>query len=66
VYNPWKVSHRACWPARTTKSDGRLRLASKTWSKHGRETAIDQGKGMVKTPVQGGCAARDLNPEPAD
>jgi hypothetical protein len=30
------------------------------------EKVIDQGKGIVKKPVQGGCAARDLNPEPAD
>jgi hypothetical protein len=37
-----------------------------TWSNHGPETAADKGKGTVKTPDQGGCAARDLNPEPAD
>jgi hypothetical protein len=37
-----------------------------TWSKHGPEMAIDQGKEMTKTPGQYGCAARDLNPEPAD
>jgi hypothetical protein len=37
-----------------------------TWSKHGRESASDQAKEMVKTPGQNGCAARDSNPEPAD
>jgi len=43
-----------------------IRTDEQTWSNHGRKTAINQGKGIVKTPVQGGCAARDLNPEPAD
>jgi hypothetical protein len=37
-----------------------------TWSKHGPKMAIIQGKEMTKTPCQYGCAARDLNPEPAD
>jgi hypothetical protein len=37
-----------------------------TWSKHGRETPTDQSKEMVKAAGQDGCAARDLNPEPAD
>jgi hypothetical protein len=37
-----------------------------TWSKHDRETVINQGKNIAKIPVQHGCAARDLNPEPAD
>ena len=43
-----------------------VRTDEQTWSKHGPESAADEGKGIVKTPVQGGCAARDLNPEPAD
>ena len=43
-----------------------VRTDEQTWSKHDPETAIDQGKEMVKTPGQDGCAARDLNPEPAD
>jgi len=30
-----------------------FRTDEQTWSNHGPETAIDQGKGMVKTPVQG-------------
>jgi hypothetical protein len=42
------------------------RTDEQTWSKHGPETAVDQGKGMLKTLAQPGCAARDLNPEPAD
>jgi hypothetical protein len=32
----------------------------------GQETAAAQGKETSKTPGQHGCAARDLNPEPAD
>jgi hypothetical protein len=43
-----------------------VRTDEQTWSNHGPETVIDQGKEIVKTPVQDGCAARDLNPEPAD
>jgi hypothetical protein len=43
-----------------------IRTDEQTWSKHGPETAIDQGKDTVKIPGQDGCAARDLNPEPAD
>jgi hypothetical protein len=43
-----------------------FRTDEQTWSKHGPETIADQGKELTKTPVQGGCAARDLNPEPAD
>ncbi len=43
-----------------------VRTDEQTWSKHGPGTAIDQGNKMVKTPGRGGCAARDLNPEPAD
>jgi hypothetical protein len=43
-----------------------VRSDEQTWSNHGRETAIDEGKGIVKTPDESGCAARDLNPEPAD
>jgi hypothetical protein len=43
-----------------------VRTGEQTWSKHGPEPAADEGKGIVKTSVQGGCAARDLNPEPAD
>jgi hypothetical protein len=43
-----------------------VRTDEQTWSKHGPESAADEGKGMVKIPVQGGCAARDWNPEPAD
>jgi hypothetical protein len=43
-----------------------IRTDEQTWSNHGPETAMNQGKEMAKTPVQGGCAARDLNPEPAD
>jgi hypothetical protein len=42
-----------------------VRTDEQTWSKHGPETATDQSKEIVKTPVQDGCAARDLNPEPA-
>jgi hypothetical protein len=43
-----------------------VRTDEQTWSNHGPETAIDQGKEIAKTPDQDGCAARDLNPEPAD
>ena len=43
-----------------------FRTDERTWSNHGPETAVDQGKGTVKTLGQDGCAARDLNPEPAD
>jgi hypothetical protein len=43
-----------------------VRTDEQTWSKHGPETPVDQGEEMIKTPVQGRCAARDLNPEPAD
>jgi len=43
-----------------------FRTDEQTWSNHGPETATDQGKGLAKMPGQDGCAARDLNPEPAD
>jgi hypothetical protein len=43
-----------------------IRTDEQTWSNHGQETVADEGKGIVKTPGQDGCAARDLNPEPAD
>jgi hypothetical protein len=43
-----------------------VRTDEQTWSNHDPETVIDQGKEIAKTPGQDGCAARDLNPEPAD
>jgi hypothetical protein len=43
-----------------------FRTDEQTWSNHGPETVTDQGKEIAKTPGQDGCAARDLNPEPAD
>ena len=43
-----------------------VRTGEQAWSRHGRETAGDQGKEIAKMPGQYGCAARDLNPEPAD
>ena len=43
-----------------------VRTDEQTWSNHGPETVIDQGKEIAKIPGQDGCAARDLNPEPAD
>jgi hypothetical protein len=43
-----------------------FRTGEQTWSKHRQGTTVIQCKEMTKTPCQYGCAARDLNPEPAD
>jgi hypothetical protein len=43
-----------------------VRTGEQTWSKHSQETAIDKAKEIAKSPGQYGCAARDLNPGPAD
>jgi hypothetical protein len=43
-----------------------IRTDEQTWSKHCPETAFTRQPRTGITPGQDGCAARDLNPEPAD
>ena len=44
--------------------------AEQAGSEHGRKTGTNRAHkndlGLVKPEVKNGCAARDLNPEPAD
>jgi hypothetical protein len=60
----WTCGHDA-GPGRRCSGAARFPW-SRCCSKHGPEMAVCQAKEIVITPGQYGCAARDLNPEPAD